>query len=160
MNKWSRSILLALCVTAGVARAGEPQIQVQQAWARATVPQAPTAAGYLTLVNPGKQADRLVSVESTVAQRVEVHSMSMDGGVMRMRQLTDGVPLPAGATVTLGPSGTHLMLIGPAKPLTAGQHFSATLHFAHGAAQVVQFQVLPIGAAGPDPVHAMEAMHP
>lgn len=157
MSMRSRWILLALCLVAGAAQA---QIRVRQAWARATAPQAPTAAGYLTLVNSGRQADRLVSVDSAVARRVELHGMTMDGGVVRMRPVADGVPLPAGATVTLGPSGAHLMLVGPVQPLTAGQRFSATLHFAHGAAQVVQFQVLPIGATGPDPVHAMDAMHP
>ncbi|MEG8019573.1 copper chaperone PCu(A)C [Sphingomonas sp. LR55] len=58
--------------------------------------------------------------------------MSMDGGVMRMRQLVDGLAVPAGGTATLAPSGNHIMLIGLKSPLKAGERVPATLRFARG----------------------------
>lgn len=148
-------ITAALLTLFPLAQAATPTgIAIHQAWTRATPPQAPTAAGYLTLVNTGAKADRLVSVTSPAAARVEVHESSMAGGVMRMRKV-DGVDLPAGATVALAPSGTHLMLIGPKQPLVAGQSIELKLAFAHAPAQIVQLKVLPLGAAAP----ADDAMH-
>lgn len=123
-----------------------PTVQVQQAWMRASPPHVPTAAGYLTLVNTGTQADRLLSVSSEAAERVELHGSQVQGGVRRMRTLGDGLALPAGARVALAPSGTHLMFIALRQPLVAGQTVRATLHFEHAAPQVVDFQVLPLDA--------------
>ncbi|MDQ1120066.1 MULTISPECIES: copper chaperone PCu(A)C [Pseudoxanthomonas] len=150
-------ITAAMLLLSALAQAATPGsgIQVRAAWTRATPPQAPSAAGYLTLVNSGAQADRLVSVSSPAATRVELHESRMDGGVMRMRRL-EGLDLPAGATVALAPSGTHLMLIGPRQPLVAGQTIELVLRFAHAPAQTVRLQVRPIDAAGPaDDMHGM-----
>ncbi len=131
-----------------------PAIQVREAWTRATPPHAPTAVGYLTLVNTAAQADRLVRARSPAAARVELHESAMQGGVMRMRQV-DGVDLPAGATVSLAPSGTHLMLVAPTGPLVAGQQVEVTLSFAHAPDLVVHLKVMPLGAAGPHDMHDM-----
>jgi len=147
--------LLSLALFAHAATPA-PTVQVQQAWMRASPPHAPTAAGYLTLVNTGTQADRLLSVSSEAAERVELHGSELQGGVMRMRMLGDGLALPAGARVALAPSGTHLMFIAPRQPLVAGQTVRAILHFEHAAPQAVDFQVLPLDAtAAPSHHHHM-----
>jgi copper(I)-binding protein len=148
--------LLLICAFAhGASPAG---VQVSDAWMRATPPQAPTAAGYLTLANHGSQADRLLSISSDLAERVELHGSDMQEGVMRMRKLADGVALPAGGRIALAPSGTHLMFIAPRRPLVAGQVVEATLHFAHAPAQVVQFKVMPMGAMPSSHDHDMPGM--
>lgn len=145
-----RAFCMAALLTVGTqvlaATPAASPIRVTQAWIRATPPQASTAAGYLTVVNTGTQADRLVAVASALAERAEMHENSMAGGVMRMRKV-EGVDLPAGATVVLAPSGTHLMFIAPRQPLVAGQQIQVTLSFAHAPAQQVIFKVVPLDAA-------------
>lgn len=119
---------------------------VSEAWCRAAPAAAPAGGCYLTLTSTAD--DRLVSVSTTAADHAEIHSMDMTDGVMRMRQLTDGVALPAGEKVTLGPGGLHLMLIGPKATLSAGSSVSMTLNFAKGAAQTLEVPVRDAPMAG------------
>jgi len=107
---------------------------------------APVAGGFLTVVNDGNQPDTLLRVESDVAERVELHQMRNDGGVMRMRALPEGVVVPAHGTLELKPGGYHLMLIKPRRVLAPGDHFDATLVFQHGGRVTVQFDVRALGA--------------
>jgi hypothetical protein len=110
---------------------------------------APTAAGYLTITNTGKQADRLVAISTPVADTVQPHHMSMAHGVMSMRPITGGVPIGPGQSVTFAPGGDHLMLIGLKHQLTAGQHARATLRFEHAGAITIAFRVEPARSAAP-----------
>ena len=98
---------------------------------RATVGSIPSSAGYLTIRNNGTDDDWLVAATSDLARKTELHSMTMDNGVMRMRQVEGGIPVPAGGTVTLAPGGFHIMLIGLKAPLHAGQTYDVTLDFRH-----------------------------
>lgn len=131
----SRFALPGALWIAATAVAASPQtftagtIRIDRAWARATPPGVPTGGGYVTLVNRGRTPDRLLSASSPVARRVELHETSMNGGVMRMRPLSAGVPIPPGAVVTFGPGGKHLMLVGLTRPLVAGQRIPLTLRF-------------------------------
>ncbi len=106
-------------------------IAIERAWARATPSGAKVAAGYLTIVNSGPE-DRLLSATAEIAERVEIHEMTMENGMMRMRELPDGVTLPKGATVTLAPGGTHLMFLGLKRELKEGESFAGTLTFSGG----------------------------
>ncbi len=83
---------------------------------------------------------------SPVAARVEVHEMKMDGNVMQMRQLKDGLEVPAGGTAELAPGGTHLMFIGITQPLKQGDMVPVTLEFAKAGKVEVQFMVGPANA--------------
>ena len=83
-------------------------IVLSKAWVRPPIMGRTVAAGYVDIANGGK-ADRLVSVESDVASRVELHTHIDDGGIMKMRRV-DGVDLPSGETVMFKPGGLHLML--------------------------------------------------
>lgn len=87
----------------------------------------------MTIANDGVAAVRLTVGESAVAERVEVHAMSVVGGVMRMRPIEGGLEIPSGGAVELKPSGMHLMLIGLRRPLVAGESVAVTLIFADGA---------------------------
>ncbi|MCD9096932.1 copper chaperone PCu(A)C [Luteimonas fraxinea] len=126
-------------------------IVVSEAWIRETPPNAAVAGGYLTLRSSA--ADRLLSVDTPAAASVEIHEMSHEGGMMRMRELADGVELPAGAEVTLKPGGNHLMFIDPVEPVRAGQSIEAKLRFANAPEQAVTFEVRPLAGDAPAADH-------
>ena len=102
-------------------------------------------AGYLTIHNNGAAPDKFTGGTADFAT-VEVHEMSMVGGVMKMRELKDGVVIPAHGTVTLAPNGYHLMFTGLKQPLTKGSVAKATLTFEHAGAIPVEFAVQGVGA--------------
>jgi periplasmic copper chaperone A len=129
----------------GVAAQGS-DVQVKDVWARATPGGAQTAAIYVTMASAA--GDRLTGASTPAAQTAELHIMTMDNGVMKMRQV-DGIDLPAGQTVTLKPGGYHIMLTGLAQPLKEGQSFPLTLTFAKAGAQQVTVNVQKVGAMGP-----------
>jgi len=104
------------------AYAGE--VKVDDIWARATAPGQENGSVGMLITSP-KDA-RLIAVSSTVAASSEIHTMTMDNGVMKMRQMED-LPLPAKQTVKLGPGGEHLMLMGLKKPLKEGETIPLTL---------------------------------
>ncbi len=124
-------------------------VKIGHPWSRATPPGAQVAGGFLTITNTGKSEDRLISVSSPLAKRVELHQMKMDAGVMRMRRIDDGLVLAAGKTVTLAPGGYHLMFIGPSRPFVAGDHIKATLVFRDAGKVDVEFAVDDAGATQP-----------
>jgi copper(I)-binding protein len=125
------TILALSGLAAGLAAAPAPQpaaVAAADAWCRATPPAALSAGCYVTLT--AKADDRLVGVDTAAADRGEMHTMDMAGGVMRMRPLADGLALPAGKPVALKPGSFHIMVIGPKRQLKAGEAVSLTLRFA------------------------------
>ena len=107
--------------------AAAPGISTSEAWAAVTPAGATVGAGYMTISNNGP-ADTLISATSSRAQRVELHEMSMDGDVMRMRPVPN-FTVPADGVVSLTPNGLHLMLTGLSAPLVAGDNVPVTLTF-------------------------------
>jgi len=144
------ALLLAVCLPAGVsastasAQDAPAAITAEAAWVRQPPPGAAVAGGYLRLHNPGPGDDRLLAVTTAAAERVEIHEMHMDDGVMRMRALEGGLPLPAGETVALAPGGWHLMLIAPSAPLEVGATLMMTLAFEHAPELTAEFTVRPL----------------
>jgi copper(I)-binding protein len=128
-------------------------IVIEQAWTRATPPKAPVAGGFVTIRNNSNRADRLISVTSPDAESVEIHQMSMDGGVMRMRKLNDGLPIAAKSALELKPGGYHLMFIGPKRPIVEGGTVTATLRFEKASTREVRFDVRALGSSGAKPHH-------
>jgi copper(I)-binding protein len=116
-------------------------LHVVHPWTRATPAAGIPGAGFLEIVNTGKEDDRLLDCRSVIADLVEIHSTSMQGGVDRMRPMPNGLPLPAGAKTVLAPSGTHLMLIGLKHALAVGEKVPIELHFAKAGAITVDFVV-------------------
>jgi periplasmic copper chaperone A len=121
--------LIAAATTAACAQATKTSIVVADPYARATPAGAMSGAVYMTLDNKTNAADRLISASSNVAAQVQIHEMSMVNGVMQMRQLADGLPVPAGESVVLKPGGYHVMLIGLKRQLAAGETLPLTLTF-------------------------------
>jgi len=127
-------------------------VAVRDAWARATPSGASTGAAYLTLTSPA--GDVLVGASSPAAAQASVHEMRMDGDIMRMRAVEEGLPLPAGQPVTLRPGGYHVMLERLAGPLKQGQSVSVRLLFRNAPPVDLQVPVQAVGAAGPGGAHA------
>ncbi|MDB5525496.1 MAG: hypothetical protein JWM58_3259 [Rhizobium sp.] len=105
-------------------------LQITSAAIKAMTPGQPVGGGFVTVVNNGKQDDRLVSVTVAAgAERVELHEMAMNNDIMTMRRLADGIPIAAGQTVEMKPGALHMMIMGVAKPFKAGETVRATLTF-------------------------------
>jgi len=121
-------------------------ISVSAAQARATVPGQRAGGAFLTVANQGP-ADRLVAARAPVAARVELHTMRMEGDVMRMRQV-DAIELPTGATVELKPGGMHLMFMDLKAPLKAGETVPVTLRFEKAGELTVSMPVQAPGVPG------------
>ena len=124
-------------------------ITIANPWSRATPKGSPVGAGYLIIKNSGKTGDRLISASSDGAREVQVHEMSMDGGVMKMRELRNGLELPAGAAVELKPGGYHLMLMDLKNPLMKDSTVKVTLKFEHAGTVPVEFKIGGMGDNGP-----------
>ncbi|RCS24925.1 DUF1775 domain-containing protein [Phyllobacterium salinisoli] len=116
-------------------------VEITGAFVRAMVPGAKVGGGYVKLDNEGGEADRLVAASSPAAKRVEIHEMTMENDVMKMRALQDGVKLPAGETVELKPGGMHLMFMDVAKPFREGDSVPVTLEFEKAGKVDVMFNV-------------------
>lgn len=142
---WALALLLAASAAVAAKSGG---VRVENAWTRAVPAVAPVAGGFLTVVNDGDGADRLLRIETDIAQRVEIHQMRNDGGVMRMRALPEGVVVPAHGRVELKPGGYHLMLIQPKRALVEGGRFEATLVFQRAGRVKATFDVRGMGAGG------------
>ena len=99
-------------------------VEVTDAWARATMPGQSVAGVYLHVKSTLR--GRIVGIKSGSAKTAEIHSMSQENGVMKMRKL-DFLDLPAGETVALEPRGNHIMLFDIRKPLQAGERIKLTL---------------------------------
>jgi copper(I)-binding protein len=147
-----RTILLAaiLAIGANAALAHDYKagpLEIKHPWARATPKGAAVAGGYMTIVNTGATADRLVSFSSPAAGRFEMHEMRMNDGVMQMRPLPNGIEIKPGATVELKPGSYHLMFMQLKEPFEQGQRVKGTLVFEKAGTIEVEYAVEAIGAS-------------
>lgn len=132
------------------------EIEISDPYARAMLPGAKVGGGYLIVTNKGA-ADRLVSVASDRAPSVQLHEMKMDGGIMVMRQLGEGVAIPANSAVEFKPGGYHVMFLNVTKPFKEGELVKATLTFEKAGSVEVEFQVGSAAGGAPQMDHdAME----
>jgi copper(I)-binding protein len=119
--------------------------QVEAAWARPTVQGQAGGGGFLKITG-GKVGDRLLSAAAPVSKTIELHTMEMEGNIMRMRQVA-GIDVPAGQTVELKPGGQHVMFIGLTQTLKNGDTFPLTLRFEKAGEVKVDVKVM-LQAAG------------
>ena len=122
------------------------QVSIGSPWARATAPGAAVGGGFLMLENAGAD-DKLVGASSPVSASVELHTMSMENNVMRMREVP-AIDLPTGKRVELRPGGLHMMFIDLKAPLKAGESFPVKLRFEKAGEVEVTFKVESMGAMG------------
>lgn len=126
--------------SASPAAAAAATLEIRDAWAPPTPGGVDVSAGYATIANGTDADDQLISARSPRAQRVELHEMSMDGNVMRMRRV-DTLAIPAHSAVALAPHGQHLMFFGVTQPFAPGERIPVTLTFAHAGDVEAQLDV-------------------
>ena len=124
-------------------------IHISQPWSRATPKGAATGAGYMTITNNGKTPDRVSCVSSDASAECQIHSMTMDNGVMQMRPVEGGLEIKPGETVTLKPGSFHVMLLNLKHPLEQGNDMKATLKFDNAGTVDVEYPIVGIGASAP-----------
>jgi len=124
-------------------------IHIAQPWARATPKGAAAGAGYMTVTNKGTAPDRLTCVSDDASAQCQIHSMTMQNGVMTMRPVEGGLEIKPGETVTLKPGGYHVMFVDLKHPLAQGQTVKATLKFDHAGTVDVEYPIAAIGAPAP-----------
>lgn len=114
---------------------------IDSPYARATVTNQRSGGAYVTIENKGKNADKLIGASSPVAKSVEIHTMTMDGNVMKMREVGQ-IEIPASGRIEMKPGdGYHLMLMGLQQPLKAGDSFPMTLVFEKAGKTEVKVKV-------------------
>ena len=124
-------------------------------FSRATLPNAPVGGGFVTITNNGASDDRLIAAASPAAGEVQLHEMAMEGDVMKMRELPEGIPVPAGETVSLQPGGLHMMFMQLTGPLVEGTRFPVTLTFEKAGTVTVELSVASTGAKAADGMGGM-----
>jgi len=133
MNKLLTTVFATLCLGAAAFTAQAHgfklgEITIGHPYARSTAPGQPNGGAFLSLENRGAD-DKLVSADAgPIASRTELHTMSMDGDVMRMRRVDD-IAVGSGKAVALKPGGYHVMMFGLKAPLKEGDTFPLKLHF-------------------------------
>jgi copper(I)-binding protein len=137
--------LMAPAVLAHDYKAGS--LEIKHPWARATPKGASVAGGYMTIVNIGATADRLVGGSSPAAGKFEIHEMKMEQGVMKMRPLARGLEIKPGQTVEFKPGSYHLMFLQLKQPFEQGQRVKGTLTFEKAGTVEVEYAIEAIGAA-------------
>ena len=158
-KKISQALLaVSLAVTGLSAAAQTTGVKVDGAWARATVQGQKASGAFMSLT--AKEATQLVGVSSPVAGVAEVHEMKMDGDVMRMRALPNGLALPAGKTVALTPGGYHVMLMDLKATLPKDSTIPLTLTFKNAKGEQSQVELkVPVATTAPGAAVGAPAAH-
>lgn len=159
MNNLSRAGLFALAFLAplsGLSHAGGykvGQLEVSAPWARASAGRAKTGGAFIaSITNHGGSMDRLVGVQSSVAQRTEIHRSMMEDGIMKMRRV-QGIDVPAGGSVALKPGGYHVMFMGLRQPFKKGESFPLTLVFEKAGKVDVSVKIQGVRSMGKSGMH-------
>ena len=139
------SALLSACL---ITPAMAQTVDVKNAWVRTSVPGQKATGAFMTLT--AQDSTKLVSASSPAAGVVEVHEMKMDGDIMRMREVTGGLELPAGKAVDLKPGGYHVMLMDLKAALPKDATVPLTLVFKDGKGVESKLELkVPVAAAAP-----------
>jgi hypothetical protein len=151
-----RFLLLSLMALLPAAAHGQEAtskgVTVANAWARATPGGATIGAAFLEIRTDKNTSDRLTGVSSPVAEKAEVHSSSMQNGIMKMRRL-DAIDFKPGETLVLKPMGDHIMLFNLKQPLKEGDTVDLTLTFEKAGPIAVKAGVQAMAAMGPQGAH-------
>jgi copper(I)-binding protein len=138
-------LLAALASLPVFAGSAADEVHVMDPYVRAVPPMMENSAMFVTLHNMGKTDRALVSASSDAAKVVELHTHTMDGGVMRMRQV-EKIDITAGDTTVLEPGGLHVMLLGLTRPLKTGESVQVDLRFDDGSNTLVEAPIKDVAA--------------
>jgi copper(I)-binding protein len=120
-------------------------LAISSPWSRATQKGSQTAIGYMTIKNNGTTPDRLIGGSIDVAANFELHSMVMENGIAKMRELKD-MEIGPGQTIEFRPGGSHVMFVDLKHPLSKGEHVKGTIIFEHAGTVQIEYSVEGIGA--------------
>lgn len=154
-SMWSIAFVVLLGSQVHAQTTGSSSVVVEHPWARATPGGAKTGATYLALKNNGDAPDQLLGATTSLADKVQFHSVVEENGVSRMREMPV-VDLPPRATVTFSPGSMHIMLVGLTQALKERDTFALTLTFAKAGKVDVTIPVTKIGAMQPDDMGSMK----
>lgn len=146
---------LTLASVLAIARGDAHEIKfgnliIHHPWSRQSPMAADVAAGFMTITNTGTEPDRLLKVSSEISNSAQIHDMKMEGDVMKMVELPDGLVIPPGGTVKLKPKSLHIMFMGLKRQEAEGEEFTGTLTFEKAGTVTIEYEVAAPGA---------EAMH-
>jgi copper(I)-binding protein len=134
-------------------------VDIADPWSRATPKGSSVAAGYMKITNTGTAPDRLIGGSADVAPTFEVHEMTMENGVAKMRPVKGGLEIKPGETVELKPGSFHIMFVGLKKPLASGDHITGTLVFEKAGTINIEYDVQVMGASTTGGKDSMPGMH-
>jgi periplasmic copper chaperone A len=126
-------------------------LRIDHPWAIATPKGAKVGAGYITIINDGSQADRLIAITSPAARKVTIHTSIKEGDVVKMRPLDKGLEIKPGETVEMKPNGAHVMFENLQAPLVEAARVQSTLVFEKAGSIDVDFTIEPMGTKTPSP---------
>ena len=156
MRLWSFASALFLALAASSASAHDYKLGslvIDHPWSRATPKGAAVAGGYMKITNTGTTPDRLTGGATEAAKKFEIHEMKMEGAVMRMRELPNGVEIPPGATIELKPGSYHIMMTTLARPFAKGDRVKASLTFEKAGKIDIEFAVDAAGGSAKEHKH-------
>ena len=139
-----KHILWTALLLASCSKAGDPDIQIADAWARETVAGQTSTAAYMSIRNAGSGDDRLVGVTAPAPAKAMLHASESSGGISRMREMSSGLAIPAKTSVELKPGGSHVMIMGLSAPLPEGAKLDLRLRFEKSGERHV---IVPVSAA-------------
>lgn len=134
-----KRVLVSSLLAVTAAAWAQGNVDIKDTWVRATVPQQKATGAFMVIT--AEQGGKLVKAASPVAGVVEVHEMAMDGGVMKMRALSNGLELPAGKAVELKPGGYHVMLMDLKQQVKAGDEVPLTLFIEGSDGKTMEHQL-------------------
>ena len=143
--------IIAFCVSANAMATDYKvgSIAINAPWSRASPKGAQTAIGYMTIKNNGTTSDRLVGGSIEVADRFDLHAMTMENDISKMRDLS--------GTIDFKPGASHAMFVGLKRPLSKGDRVKGTLIFEHAGTVQIEYDVQGIGAQhGPQAIDHMQ----
>jgi periplasmic copper chaperone A len=149
---------MLVCAVGSVAAAEYKigSIQIDNPWSRATPKGASTGAGYLTIRNTGTEPDRLIGGSIDIAGGFQIHQMTMDQGVSKMREMK-AIEIKPGETVELKPGSSHIMFVDLKRRLEKGERVKGSLTFQRAGTVAIDYPVEAIGARateqGGGPMH-------
>ncbi|TCT13377.1 hypothetical protein EDC22_101242 [Tepidamorphus gemmatus] len=121
-------------------------IEIEAPWTRAMPPGAKVGGGFMVITNTGNEADRLIALTSPRAARGEIHEMTMQEGIMKMREVAGGLEIAPGESVELKPGGYHVMFMDVTEGFREGERIPATLMFEKAGEITVEFVATGVGA--------------
>jgi len=139
------ALLLAAMASASAHDYKVGSLEIDHPWSRATPKGASVAGGYMKITNTGSTPDRLIGGATEAARKFEIHEMKVDGGVMKMRELTNGLEIPPGGTIELKPGSLHVMMTGVTRPFVKGERVKASLTFEKAGKVDIEFIVDAVG---------------